>query len=73
MTNSASNSIRPARALTAVLLPVIVLGVWLGLDGLARKPLWYDEVATVLHLSGNTEAELRLLRDGRPLAGRGRD
>ncbi len=42
-------------------------GVALRLDGLARKPLWYDESATMLHLSGRREGDLRILYDGRSL------
>jgi len=48
----------------ALLVLAIALGVLLRFDGLERRPLWYDEVATLLRLSGSTEADVQLLYDG---------
>ena len=48
-----------------VLLLAIALGVGLRGEGLGRRPLWYDEVATSLRISGSTEADVELLHDGR--------
>lgn len=50
-----------------VLLAIILAGVWFRFDGLGRKPVWYDEVATFLYLSGGTQAQLDRLYDGRAL------
>jgi len=55
------------RWVDAVLLLAIALGVVLRFDGLERRPLWYDEVATMLRLSGATEGDLLTLYDGRAL------
>jgi uncharacterized membrane protein len=51
------------------LLCLVMLGAGIAwrVDGLARKPLWYDEAATMLHLSGRRERDVRALYDGRPL------
>jgi uncharacterized membrane protein len=46
----------------------VLAGIALRFDGLERRPLWYDEAATVLHLSGRSEDMLRSWYDGRPLA-----
>lgn len=54
-------------ALRLICVAVIVVGTALRFDGLARRPLWYDEAATLLHLQGRTEAELESWYDGRPL------
>jgi len=51
--------------LRIILLATILAGVWLRFEGLGRRPVWYDEVATFLHLSGKTEAQLGRLYDGR--------
>ncbi|QBB69691.1 hypothetical protein ELE36_04500 [Pseudolysobacter antarcticus] len=50
-----------------ILLATVLTGVWLRFEGIGRKPVWYDEVATFLHLSGKTEAQLGRLYDGRVL------
>jgi len=50
-----------------ILVATILAGVWLRFEGLGRRPVWYDEVATFLHLSGKTEAQLVRLYDGRTL------
>lgn len=55
---------RPPAWLVLGLLAAIALGIWLRCEGLDRRPLWYDEVATALHLAGRTEAELRRTYDG---------
>ena len=74
MTSTTGKTTDPAqarsadRALVAVLVLVIALGAALRCEGLARRPLWYDEVATTLHLSGRGEADVRALYDGRPVA-----
>jgi uncharacterized membrane protein len=54
-------------ALRIVFLAIVLAGVWLRFDGLGQKPAWYDEIATFLHLSGQTEAQLSRLYDGRIL------
>jgi len=51
--------------LRILLLATVLAGVWLRFEGLGRRPVWYDEVATFLHLSGKTEAQLGRLYDGR--------
>lgn len=51
--------------LRVLLVAAVFTGVWLRFDGLGRRPVWYDEVATWLHLSGKTEAQLDQLYDGR--------
>ncbi|HEX6833332.1 MAG TPA: glycosyltransferase family 39 protein [Rudaea sp.] len=56
-----------ASVLRILLIATTLAGVWLRFDGLARMPVWYDEVATLLHLSGNTQAQLGRLYDGRSL------
>ena len=53
--------------LRIILVAIILAGVWLRFEGLGRRPVWYDEVATFLHLSGKTEAQLGRLYDGRTL------
>jgi uncharacterized membrane protein len=50
-----------------LLLAAVLAGVGLRFDGLGRMPVWYDEGATFLHLSGKTEAQLGLQYDGRLL------
>ncbi|MEO6029273.1 MAG: glycosyltransferase family 39 protein [Candidatus Binatia bacterium] len=50
-----------------MLLAAVLAGVLLRCEGLDRRPLWYDEAATLLHLSGRSERELRVWYDGRPL------
>lgn len=57
-------------ALRFLCLAMLGAGVALRADGLAQKPLWYDEAATLLHLSGRRESDLRALYDGRPLRAR---
>jgi uncharacterized membrane protein len=57
----------PSRTLVVVLIAAIVLGVVLRFDGLGRKAAWYDEVGTLLRLSGHTEAEVATLYDGQTL------
>ena len=53
--------------LSIILLATVLAGVWLRFEGLGRNPVWYDEVATLLHLSGKTETQLGRLYDGRTL------
>lgn len=48
-----------------LLLAAVLAGVVLRCEGLGRRPLWYDEAATLLHLSGRSESELRVWYDGR--------
>ncbi len=67
MTSPAMVAARERGWVDAVLLLAIALGVVLRFDGLERRPLWYDEVATWLRLSGSTEADVRALDDGRAL------
>lgn len=55
------------RLTRALLVVTIAAGAWLRFDGLARRPLWYDEAATLLHASGRSEASLLEWYDGRPL------
>ena len=55
----------PWPVLRILLLAIVLAGVWLRFEGLGRRPVWYDEVATFLHLSGKTEAQLGRLYDGR--------
>jgi len=49
------------------MLAAVLAGVVLRGEGLDRRPLWYDEAATLLHLSGRSESALRVWYDGRPL------
>ena len=63
----ATSATRLSPALRFLCLAMLAAGVALRADGLARKPLWYDEAATLLHLSGRREGDLRALYDGRPL------
>lgn len=51
----------------ALLVAAVVAGIALRCDGLARRPLWYDEAATVLHLGGRSEAACADWYDGRAL------
>ncbi len=51
----------------SLLLGAVLAGVVLRGEGLDRRPLWYDEAATLLHLSGRSEGDLRGWYDGRPL------
>ena len=44
-----------------LVLAAIGYGIWLRFDGLDRKVVWVDEVATFLHLSGHGETELAAL------------
>jgi len=57
----------PWPVLRILLLATVLAGVWLRFEGLGRRPVWYDEVATFLHLSGKTETQLGRLYDGRAL------
>ena len=57
----------PWPVLRILLLATVLAGVWLRFEGVGRMPVWYDEVATFLHLSGKTEAQLDRLYDGRSL------
>jgi len=63
----AASATRLSPALRFLCLAMLAAGVALRADGLARKPLWYDEAATLLHLSGRRARDLRALYDGRPL------
>lgn len=47
-----------------VLVLALALGVVLRCEGLGRKVAWYDEVGTMLRLSGHTEAEVARAADG---------
>lgn len=60
---------RSQLALRIILVVTALVGVWLRFDGIGRWPFWYDEVATLLHLSGRTEVQLGRLYDGRILRG----
>lgn len=53
--------------LRIILVAAVLAGVWLRFEGIGQKPVWYDETATFLHLSGRTEAQLSRLYDGRIL------
>lgn len=53
--------------LRVILLAAVLAGLWLRFAGIGQKPIWYDEVATLLHLSGKTEAQFGQLYDGRTL------
>ena len=50
-----------------VLVAAVLGGVVLRCEGLERRPLWYDEAATMLHLSGRSESALGGWYDGRSL------
>ncbi|MBY0280317.1 hypothetical protein K2Z84_33715, partial [Candidatus Binatia bacterium] len=66
----ASPGARPSRVLIVVLLAAIAAGVVLRCDGLGRKVPWYDEVGTMLRISGHTEAEVATFAAERPRAPR---
>lgn len=63
-----SRGARPSPALLVVLVAAIALGIALRCDGLARKAAWYDEVGTMLRLSGHTEGEVAAFAEERPRA-----
>ena len=62
-----SNRRRHWPVLSILLMAGVLAGVWLRFEGVGHKPVWYDEGATFLHLSGKTEAQLAQLYDGREL------
>jgi uncharacterized membrane protein len=51
--------------LSALLVASILAGLWLRFEGIGRMPVWYDEGATFLHLSGKTQSQFGELYDGR--------
>lgn len=54
------------RLTVALAMIVLAIGAWLRLSGLERKLYWYDEVATLLSLSGHSQDDMRRLYDGTP-------
>jgi uncharacterized membrane protein len=58
---------RLSSPILCLLLAIVLAGMWLRFDDLGRMPVWYDEIATLLHLSGKTEAQLGERYDGRIL------